>query len=83
MLYATWGHKAIHSSGHVPRLKRDLSGAFGSRSDAPEELVAELGSLLLGRSCFATSPEAPSALKRQSSGQAVSATIQLERIRAN
>ena len=48
-LYATWGHEAIHSSGHSSRLGRDLSGAFGSRSYAREELVAELGSILVGQ----------------------------------
>ena len=48
-LYATWGHEAIHSTGHRSRLKRDHSGAFGSSSYAREELVAELGSVLLGQ----------------------------------
>jgi antirestriction protein ArdC len=48
-LYATWGHEAIHSTGHASRLKRDQSGTFGSSSYAREELVAELGSVLLGQ----------------------------------
>ena len=48
-LYATWGHEAIHSTGHGSRLKRDQSGAFGSTSYAREELIAELGSVLLGQ----------------------------------
>ncbi|WP_255094741.1 zincin-like metallopeptidase domain-containing protein [Synechococcus sp. J7-Johnson] len=48
-LYATWGYKASHSTGHKARLKRDLSGGFGSRSYAREELVAELGSVLMGQ----------------------------------
>ena len=48
-LYATWGHEAIHSTGHASRLKRDQSGAFGSSSYAREELIAELGSVLLGQ----------------------------------
>jgi antirestriction protein ArdC len=48
-LYATWGHEAIHSTRHESRLKRDLSGAFGSSCYAREELVAELGSVLLGQ----------------------------------
>jgi len=48
-LYATWGHEAIHSTGHESRLKRDQSGAFGSSSYAREELIAELGSVLLGQ----------------------------------
>ena len=47
-LYATWAHEAIHSTGHASRLARDLSGAFGSRAYAREELVAELGAVLLG-----------------------------------
>jgi antirestriction protein ArdC len=48
-LYATWGHEAVHSTGHESRLKRDLAGGFGSSSYAREELVAELGSVLLGQ----------------------------------
>ena len=52
-LYATWAHEAIHSTGHGSRLKRNLSGgmggsASGSRAYAREELVAELGAVLLG-----------------------------------
>ena len=43
------GHEGIHSKGHESRLKRDLSGAFGSRGYAREELVAELGSVLIGQ----------------------------------
>ena len=46
--YATWAHEAVHSTGHPSRLGRDLSGAPGSASEAREELVAELGSVLLG-----------------------------------
>ena len=45
---ATWAHEAIHSTGHDSRLGRDLSGAFGSTAYAREELVAELGAVLLG-----------------------------------
>lgn len=45
---ATWAHEAIHSTGHPSRLHRDLSGAFGSAVYAREELVAELGAVLLG-----------------------------------
>ena len=45
---ATWAHEAIHSSGHPRRLNRDLSGGFGSPAYAQEELVAELGAVLLG-----------------------------------
>jgi antirestriction protein ArdC len=52
-LYATWAHEAIHSTGHSSRLSRDLSGAMGAagtagRAYAREELVAELGAVLLG-----------------------------------
>lgn len=47
--YATWAHEAIHSTGHNLRLKRDLTGGFGSQSYAREELVAELGSVLIGQ----------------------------------
>ena len=53
-LYATWAHEAIHSTGHSSRLARDLSGGIGAGGDggrayAREELVAELGALLLGQ----------------------------------
>jgi antirestriction protein ArdC len=52
-LYATWAHEAIHSTGHRSRLARDLSGGMGADGDggrpyAREELVAELGAVLLG-----------------------------------
>ena len=46
--YATWGHEAIHSTGHASRLARDLAGEMGSPAYAREELVAELGAVLLG-----------------------------------
>ncbi len=45
---ATWAHEQIHSTGHESRLKRDLGGAFGKARYAREELVAELGAVLLG-----------------------------------
>jgi antirestriction protein ArdC len=47
-LYATWAHEAIHSTGHASRLSRDLLGSMGSPAYAREELVAELGAVLLG-----------------------------------
>jgi antirestriction protein ArdC len=52
-LYSTWAHEVIHSSGHSSRLARDLSGGMGASGDggrayAREELVAELGAVLLG-----------------------------------
>jgi antirestriction protein ArdC len=50
---ATWAHEAIHSTGHPSRLSRDLSGVMGAAGErgkayAREELVAELGAVLLG-----------------------------------
>jgi antirestriction protein ArdC len=52
-LYATWAHEAIHSTGHPSRLARNLSGSLDGgeaerRAYAREELVAELGAVLLG-----------------------------------
>jgi antirestriction protein ArdC len=47
-LYATWAHEALHSTGHPNRLGRNLAGSFGSDAYAREELVAELGAVLLG-----------------------------------
>jgi antirestriction protein ArdC len=46
--YATWAHEAVHSTGHASRLARDLSGCPNSDGYAREELVAELGSVLIG-----------------------------------
>ena len=46
--YATWAHEQVHSTGHSSRLKRDLGGSFGKPRYAREELVAELGAVLLG-----------------------------------
>ncbi len=46
--YATWAHEQVHSTGHASRLKRDLGGAFDKPRYAREELVAELGAVLLG-----------------------------------
>ena len=46
--YATWAHEQVHSTGHACRLNRDLGGAFGKPRYAREELVAELGAVLLG-----------------------------------
>jgi antirestriction protein ArdC len=45
---AIWAHEQIHSTGHESLLKRDLGGAFGKARYAREELVAELGAVLLG-----------------------------------
>ncbi len=41
--YGTLAHEVTHATGHRSRLARDLSGRFGSRAYAVEELVAELG----------------------------------------
>ena len=38
--YATALHELGHWSGHKPRLDRDLSGRFGTRAYAAEEMVA-------------------------------------------
>jgi antirestriction protein ArdC len=45
--YRTCLHELTHATGHKSRLDRDLSGAFGSKSYAREELVAELGAAFL------------------------------------
>ncbi|OSI68556.1 ArdC family protein [Bradyrhizobium canariense] len=37
-------HELAHASGHPSRLNRDLSGSYGSRKYAFEELVAEISS---------------------------------------
>ena len=41
--YSTLAHEHTHWSGHDSRLRRDLTGRFGSLSYGAEELVAELG----------------------------------------
>lgn len=45
--YAVLLHEHVHWSGHPSRLYRDLSGKFGERAYAMEELVAELGAAFL------------------------------------
>ena len=45
--YSTCFHEMTHSTGAENRLKRDLSGRFGSQSYAREELVAEIGAAFL------------------------------------
>lgn len=47
LFYATYVHELVHWTGHQSRLGRDLSGAFGSRQYAREELVAELASAFI------------------------------------
>ena len=38
-------HEMCHSTGHESRLNRDLTGFYGTKKYAKEELVAELGSV--------------------------------------
>lgn len=45
--YATCFHELGHYSGHTTRLDRNLTGRFGTRAYAAEELVAELTSAFL------------------------------------
>jgi antirestriction protein ArdC len=45
---ATAAHELTHWTGHPNRLNRDLANRFGSDAYAAEELVAELGSALIG-----------------------------------
>jgi len=46
-LYAVALHELAHWTGHPSRLKRDLSGKFGSVSYAKEELVAQISSMAM------------------------------------
>ena len=45
--YSTLFHELTHSTGADSRLKRDMSGRFGSKNYAREELVAEMGAAYL------------------------------------
>ncbi len=45
--YSTLLHEHVHWTGHKSRLDRDLKGASFRKSYAYEELIAELGSVLL------------------------------------
>lgn len=45
--YGTAAHEIAHSTGHEKRLKRDMTGTFGTPSYAKEELVAELTAVFL------------------------------------
>ena len=49
--YGTLFHELVHSTGASCRLKRDLTGAFGTSSYAFEELVAEIGASILCNEC--------------------------------
>ena len=44
---STWAHEQIHSTGHPSRLERPQGGAMGSSAYAKEELVAELGAVIV------------------------------------
>ncbi|MBN8948080.1 MAG: DUF1738 domain-containing protein [Rhodanobacter sp.] len=46
--YATALHELGHSTGHPSRLKRDLTGRFGTPEYAREELTAEISSMMMG-----------------------------------
>ena len=41
--FSTRGHETVHWAGGKSRLARDLSGRFGDKAYAMEELIAELG----------------------------------------
>jgi antirestriction protein ArdC len=45
--YSTFFHEIGHSTGAENRLKRDLTGRFGSEAYAAEELIAELTAAML------------------------------------
>jgi antirestriction protein ArdC len=45
--YRTALHELCHATGHASRLARKLTGPFGSKDYAREELVAEMGSAFL------------------------------------
>jgi antirestriction protein ArdC len=45
--YRTALHELTHATGHASRVGRTLTGAFGSKDYAREELVAEMGSAFL------------------------------------
>jgi antirestriction protein ArdC len=45
--YGVFAHEITHSTGHANRLNRDMSGRFGDKAYAFEELVAELGSAMI------------------------------------
>lgn len=45
--YSVFAHEITHSTGNAKRLDRNLSGRFGDKAYAFEELVAELGSAMI------------------------------------
>ena len=44
---STMFHELAHSTGHESRLKRDMTGRFGTPDYAFEELIAELSAVFL------------------------------------
>jgi len=49
--YSVLFHELTHSTGHKKRLNRDLSGRFGSKNYAFEELIAEISAAFLCGVC--------------------------------
>lgn len=49
--YSVLFHELIHSTGSVKRLNRDLTGKFGSKLYAAEELIAEIGAAFICGVC--------------------------------
>lgn len=49
--YSVLFHELIHSTGASHRLDRNLSGSFGTKLYAKEELVAELGAAIICNMC--------------------------------
>ncbi|MGC4041992.1 MAG: zincin-like metallopeptidase domain-containing protein [Flavobacterium sp.] len=45
--YCTYFHELTHSTGAKKRLNRDMTGTFGRKSYAFEELIAELGAVFM------------------------------------
>ncbi len=45
--YCTYFHELTHSTGAKKRLNRDMTGTFGSKPYAYEELIAELGAVFM------------------------------------
>lgn len=45
--YSTLFHEMVHSTAHKSRIGRDMSGRFGSKAYAFEELIAEIGASFL------------------------------------
>lgn len=43
----TMAHECVHATGHPSRLDRDMTGKFGTKDYAKEELVAELGAAFI------------------------------------